>query len=77
MLRRKPRPHVPLEGDGEGKAEGGVGGSGDDDDGQRVGAEGEQVVGEDHVAGEHALHQQEPADDEHLLQKFSTSALPT
>ena len=65
----------PLEGDGEGEAEGGVGGSADDDDGQRVGAQGEQVVGEDDVAGEHALHQQEAADDEHLLQQiYSTLA---
>jgi hypothetical protein len=33
------------------------------------------VVGEDDVAGEHALHQQEAAHDEHLPHQFS-STLP-
>jgi hypothetical protein len=36
------------------------------------------VVGEDDVAGEHALHQQEAAHDEHLPHQFSsTLALPS
>jgi len=64
---------VPLECDGEGEAEGGVGGSGDDDDGQRVSAECEQVVGEEDVGGEHALRQQEAADDEHLLHQIDST----